>query len=191
MELKKTIRIITLYGLAVLVASFAYIGLFWTDLFSNSNSLFFRAGALMLLTIGALFLFLQFARRLKIWWFKFFLIQDVLLVCLLFFCINWQVYGLVPFNATRSNSIILLDYLYFKNGNPVSSSEVEEYVKRLYFDEYKSVDVRLVEQEKSGNLKNIDGLWVITRKGRSVAVVMSFVTNLYNPNKSYFIHVGN
>lgn len=116
--------------------------------------------------------------------------QDIFLICIIFVFINWQIYGLVPFNVMRSNSIIILDYLYFNNAHPVSKIEVENYVKEIYFSEYDSINVRLNEQVEAGNAEKLDGGWVITDRGRKVAYVMNLITNLYNPERTNFKHVS-
>lgn len=185
----KIFKIIAVYMATIAVATIIYITLFWTELFSQENSLFFRAGGILVLTAAVVFLALLLGVFFKVGWISLLSIQDIFLVCLLFMSINWQVYGLIPFNATRSNSVILLDYLYSQDGVSVSKNNIEEYVKRAYFTEYDSIGTRLEEQAKSGNIKSVDGGWVITEKGRDVARTMNYITNLYNPTRTYFIHV--
>lgn len=185
----KNMKLISVYMASIGIATVIYISFFWTSFLSDETSLFYRAAALLALTAVVLFATLFFGRFFKVGWLSLLFIQDIFLVCLLFVSINWQVYGLIPFNSTRSNSIILLDYLYWKDGVSVSKDNVEEYVKRVYFSEYDSIGVRLDEQEKTGNIRAVDGGWVITEKGRKVARAMDFITNLYNPSRSYFIHV--
>lgn len=184
-----TLKIAFLYFVVLCLFSIGCIAAFWSEFLIDSEGLFFRAAGIIIVFAVILFFILSSAKFFRLWWFKLFVIQDIFLVCLIFITVNWQIYGLIPFNATRSNSIILLDYLYFENGNPVTVTQINDYVSHMYFVEYNSVDVRLKEQMNSGNVDNIDGKWVITEKGRKTARIMSFITNLYNPSKSYFIHV--
>lgn len=183
------IKILFLYIASILIATIFFIGAFWTSFLSNDDSLFFRAAGIIALVTVILFALLLFARHLRFWWFNLLSVQDIFLICMVFFIINWQVYGLIPFNVTRSNSIILLDYLYARNGAPVSKSDIENYVSQMYFKNYDSIGVRLNEQIKSGNIAETDDGWVITKKGQETARLMSYITNLYNPQRTYFIHV--
>lgn len=183
-------KILFLYAASILVATIFFIGAFWTSFLANEDSLFFRAAGIIAVVTVILFSLLAFARHLRFWWFNYLLVQDMFLISLLFFVVNWQVYGLIPFNVTRSNSIILLDYLYSRNGVPVSKSDIEKYVGEMYFEKYDSIGVRLDEQIKSGNIAESDDGWVITKKGQETARVMSYITKLYNPQRTYFIHVN-
>jgi hypothetical protein len=102
--------------------------------------------------------------------------KDVILIIILTVSISWNLYGLIPFNVSRSNSIIILNHAYSKSKAGSLRSDFNELIESKYIIEYDAIGVRLKEQLASGNLKEIDGNYYITDKGMFVAEVFSCVS---------------
>ena len=114
-----------------------------------------------------------------------FIWRDIFIICLLFFFINWNVYGIIPFNVSRSNSIIILGYLYKNQGIPKSKSEIKLQTQYKYFDVYDSVGVRLHEQIASGNIAEVNGRFAITKHGIIMADFLKEISRLYNIKNNF------
>ena len=119
--LKNVGYIAFIYILSILVATLIMLMMLWGPILKNNNDLFFRALLFMICSTVILFLSLSL---LKIYGYlkPLFIWRDNIIICLLFFFINWNVYGMIPFNVSRSNSVIILGYLYKNDGVPQSKN---------------------------------------------------------------------
>jgi hypothetical protein len=112
-------------------------------------------------------------------------IKDILIVTIASFFINYNIYGLIPFNASRSNSIIMVGYLLQNEGQPKSESEIESYVKTIYFDKYHAIKRRLDEQIKAGNIAEANGKYYLTSRGKFLTELFANVTDLYRTDCNF------
>ena len=92
---------------------------------------------------------------------------------------------MIPFNTSRSNSIIILGYLYKNHGLSKTKDEIKSHTKTKYFDEYDSVGIRLREQEASGNITQKNGEYIITKRGIFIIELFMNITDLYNIQNNY------
>ena len=182
---KKFIRLAFFYILFIFIGTFSYLALIQLEIFNKYDYLFLKSGVLLL--IASIFTaILLLLLKYKINLIKSFIIyQDILLIFLLIIFINWFVYGLVPFNVSRSNSIIILKYMYDNNGHSKSKDEIKDFVQKKYFDDYDAVGIRLNEQIISGNILKTDQGYIITAKGMDVAESMKFLSNFYNLKNNF------
>ena len=100
-------------------------------------------------------------------------------------------YGLIPFNVSRSNSIIILNYLYKNQGVPKNKKDIEAITIQKFYKEYSAVDLRLSEQLTAGNVIYINGNYLITKKGIITANVLSKITFFYNVKNNFLDAVPN
>ncbi len=101
------------------------------------------------------------------------------------FFINWNIYGLIPFNASRSNSIIVINYAYKQGAAGYDLNEIKSHVAEEYFEKYKAVELRLEEQIGAGNIELIDNKFYITRKGKIIAKIFFCVSSLYSIENNF------
>lgn len=166
-----------LYLLSIGISTILYISLFWTDLFlSNDN--FSRSLKFLLILTSILFLILTFVKNYKNNYFRI-IYKDILIIVLIFFSFNWFIYGLIPFNVSRSNSVIILGYLKGVD-SPKNKNEIEKYVLNKYFVDYDAIAYRLNEQINSGNIILTKDGYRITAKGILVSKIVSAIAELYN-----------
>lgn len=182
--LKNVGYIAFIYILSILAATLIMLMMLWGPILKNNNDLFFRALLFMICSTVILFLSLSL---LKIYGYlkPLFIWRDNIIICLLFFFINWNVYGMIPFNVSRSNSVIILGYLYKNDGVPQSKNNIKIYTQTKYFDEYDSTGTRLREQIAAGNVVEINGKFAITEQGIFIADFLKKTASLYNIKNNF------
>jgi energy-coupling factor transporter transmembrane protein EcfT len=111
--------------------------------------------------------------------------QDFLLIFIITIFINWFIYGLIPFNVSRSNSVIILKYLGNNNGHYKTKKDIINYVQDKYFNEYDAIGLRLSEQLKAGNIKKLGDEYFITEKGIFIIHSFLFISRLYNLENNF------
>lgn len=179
------IRIIYLYFLGFIICTSIYLGLFSVSSFVKFDFLFLKSGInLIIATILSLLIFL-YLRKKKFKIFEKMVWQDFALICVINIFINWFIYGLIPFNVSRSVSIILLKYLYDNTGHNITKAQIDEFIKNKYFNEYDAVGIRLSEQIAAGNVGENGGVYFITPKGIFVANTFLSVSKFYNLNNNF------
>jgi len=109
--------------------------------------------------------------------------RDIALISVLLFSGNWFIYGTIPFNVSRSNSVLILSYLYASG--PRSEREITDHVKAKYFDSYGAMKIRLQEQAASGTIDYIDGNYVLTSKGHATVEGLAAFSDLYNLKQNF------
>jgi len=184
-KLSDITRLALIYICCLIVGTLIFFLLLWSPIIKDNNDLFFRVVFLMLGTTALIMTFLTLIKLKYQRNNSHFTYRDVLLICLLFFFINWNVYGMIPFNVSRSNSIIILDYLYKNQGKPLSKGEIKTYTQKKYFEEYDSVGMRLHEQLKAGNITLKNERFLITERGVLVANIFRNISGCYNLNNSF------
>ena len=110
---------------------------------------------------------------------KTFNFRDLIIIMLLTFFINFNLWGNIPFNVVRSNSIMLLGYFYKSGDRPITTEEASAHIAHRYFVENDAIGRRIREQEKLGNLAKSGDGWVITAQGKSMANFLSRFSDLY------------
>jgi hypothetical protein len=184
-NLKTIFYLFIIYIASIIIGTSFFLSLLWTKIFMNQNVLFFRTGILLVL-ISIFLFFALFIIKIKLTYSKkFFLWRDIFLVVLIFFFLNWNIYGMVPFNVSRSNSIIILNYLYKNQNSPKSKRDIEAFTKHKYYEDYDAVGVRLSEQLAAGNVIVTNGNFVITKKGIITANILSRLTFFYNEKNNF------
>lgn len=182
MRNRTTLKII-FYLIFLLAGTFTYIFSFrYLEIGSNKNLLI---GEVLLLFVVCIF----FAYLIKIinkkYLKKLFNYQDLIIYFLILFFFNYNIYGFIPFNTSRSNTVIMMDYLNNQNTIPVSKTSILEYVNNVYFYEYDAIQKRLEEQIAIGNVIKSDKGYVITKRGELILNIFSKVTDLYNMDQNF------
>jgi hypothetical protein len=127
--------------------------------------------------IAAIMIFL-FSMTINLY-IKIFNFRDFIIISLLTFFINYNLYGHIPFNVARSNSILLLGYFYKYSERPATLKEVSAHIEYKYFVENDAIARRIKEQEKLGHLVRLENGWIITEQGKKTANFLFKFSNLY------------
>ena len=188
MNLKNFMILLFVYFNFLLIGTVCFILSFWTNIFSTFDVLFFRCLILLIIVCFIIALLLLIAKKKSNILKDIITYRDILLICILFFFLNYFFYG-IPFNVSRSNSIILVSYLYEHKGSPKTEEEITHFIINKYFYDYKAVSKRLQEQIASGNIQKVDNGYILTKRGEIVVEIFEFITDLYN-EKNNFIKDG-
>lgn len=184
MNIRNNLKIVLFYIINLIVGTVMYMVLFSTDLMqSNTIPLAGPIGLLIILCIVfSIFLFtLQSKRKVPV------LItnRDIVLNMVLLFFLNYNLYVMIPFNCSRSNSIIIVGYLLKNNSDPKTKLEIEEFVKDEYFVKNQAIQQRLDEQTRAGNIRESNGKYELTPQGVFVVKAFGFITDLYHTDKNF------
>ncbi|OQC43761.1 MAG: hypothetical protein BWX59_02299 [Bacteroidetes bacterium ADurb.Bin028] len=179
------IRLVLIYLVASIIGTFFFILSFWLSIpfICKIDALFFKAIFLLIIVCSLVAICLISLK--KKYQLSYLLYRDILIICLCLFFFNFNLYSIIPFNFSRSNSVILMGYLYNNKGLAKSEIEIKKYVMNKYYNEYNAISIRLSEQQLAGNIELSDDGYVITDRGLVVMEVMSFVTSLFNVNNDF------
>jgi hypothetical protein len=130
-----------------------------------------------------IFILLLFFKKLNT--FKIISTKDILIISLLAFTFNNFIYGLIPFNTSRSVSVMIVGYLYNNKDKSVSNEELNEYIYKLYFLKENAVNMRIEEQIKIGNIEKVENQFKLTNKGLVIVRFMNSITEIFNTKKNY------
>jgi hypothetical protein len=172
------------------VGTIIFICLNRSGLFGTYKGLFFKALITLLLStifISLIALIINQKFRLMR---SIYTSKDIIIGALLLFFVNWNIYGLIPFNVSRSNSIIILNLAYKMGKEGYSLEEADAYAIDKYIKGYRAVKIRIDEQIRAGHLELIDGKFYITTKGRVVAEIFSCITGLYKVENNFLEDVA-
>ncbi len=183
--MKNKFSLLLIYIVGFSFSSALYISLFWINIFSSLDFLFFKSGFLLILSTGLILLIIILLNRIKYSIFKMMVFQDFLLIFIITIFINWFIYGLIPFNVSRSNSVIILKYLRDNDGRYKTKNDILNYVQDKYFNEYDAIGLRLSEQLKAGNIKKVGEEYFITEKGIFITQSFLFISKLYNLENNF------
>ena len=184
MNIKEVFILSIIYLCFIVIGTVLFISLFWVDYFHKMDVLFFRS-VVLLIIVCCIISFLLITIKKKIRIFKIITYRDILLICTLLFSLNYFLYIMIPFNFSRSNSVLLVSYLYKNKGIPKTEEEITNFIIDKYFYKYKAVSVRLNEQIVSGNIQKIDNGYVLTKRGENIVELFGFITDLYNEKNNF------
>ena len=184
MKLQDFIKLAFIYLLSLIGGTSLFIISFWTDLFANVNAVLIKAIIFLLVIClviaGGLFLYKKHRDKKKILTYR-----DIIMICIILFFLNYFIYGFIPFNVSRSNSMIMLGMLYNNPDTQITEEEITDYVSHKYFIDYKAINVRLNEQVSVGNLKKEGDKYQITEKGLFMLKIFKHTTSLYNVDNNF------
>jgi hypothetical protein len=189
MNLKNLMILFFVYFIFILIGTVCFILSFWMNIFGALDVLFFKSLILLMIVCLIIALLLLFAKKKSNILKEIITYRDILLICTFLFSFNYFLYGAIPFNVSRSNSIILVSFLYDHKGSPKTEEEITGFVINKYFYDYKAVSKRLQEQIASGNIQKVDNGYILTKRGEIIVKTFGFITDLYNV-KNNFIKDG-
>ena len=178
-------KLATIYSFFLIISSVLFVTFFWVKIFDFSDILFFKSLFFLLITITVIFILLIILKK-KI---RIISIKDIIIICLLSFILNNFVYTLIPFNTSRSVSIMLIGYLYNNIDKNISKNEINEHIFHLYFLKENAIQRRLEEQIQIGNIEEIYDHYRLTQKGLITARFFNVTTKIFNTKKNYINYI--
>ena len=159
------ILLILIYAVIYLVCSAMFVGLFHTGLLKNVNVLMYRGLAFIILTGIIAATVMGVIRR---FW-KFVTIRDIIMMFVIFCCVNTLIFTLVPVTVERSVSVFMLSYMDENSDKTFTQDSVGKVFTAKYVNDYSAFEKRFNEQVVTGTIKqNPDGTYSITNKGRFI-----------------------
>ena len=179
----RTVLKIIFFVTFLILGTFVYILSFrFLELGLNKNLLIGEITLLFVISIVFVYLIkIVNAKYLK----KIFNYQDLIIYFLILFFFNYNFYGFIPFNVSRSNTVIIMNYLNSQNSVPVTKDSILEHTNNVYFYEYDAIQKRLEEQIELGNVIKSDKGYIITKRGELILNIFSRVTDLYNMDQNF------
>ncbi len=184
----KLLNVLSLTGIYlffIFTASIVFLILINSLFLGSIKGLFFRPLFILLFIVfifsSIMFSFVWF----KVKWVLVLTFRDIIIISLLIFFSNINIYLLVPFNVSRSNSMIIMGYLYENHSVAKSRKDIEQYVINKYFYEYGAVRIRLDEQINAGNVEESDNGIILTDRGNKVVELLNYISNLYNIDNNF------
>ena len=183
-NVKNQIKLTLFYISIIVLGTIIYISLFSINLM-KTNGIPLAKPLFLLVMVCVIFFFLLILLKEKNSTPQSLIFKDIVLITVLLFFINYNLYGLIPFNCSRSNSIIMLGYLYKNKSSSKTKSEIETFVKEEYFDKNHAIQNRLSEQINAGNIKEKNGGYELTPQGITVVKFFGYITDLYKTDTNF------
>lgn len=177
---RKLAVLFIIYLVALVSGTGIYVLSFWLPIAVKYDLLFFRSAILLVLACAITFGLLVALKTRSTVIRSILTYRDIFLICTFLMSGNWFLYGTVPFNVSRSNSMLILGYLYNPGAHPRTKEEITQFVRKRYFEDYDAVGIRLREQIFTGNVEERGGGYVITAKGKDTAEKLMKLSDLYN-----------
>lgn len=183
-NIRNNLNIVLFYITNLIVGTLIYVAFFSTALMkANSIPLARPLGLLSIWCIVfSIFLFILKSKRKTP---TLLTNRDIILNVVLLFFLNYNLYTMIPFNCSRSNSIIIVGYLLKNASEPKTKLEIEDFVREEYFEKYQAIQRRLDEQTRAGNIREINGKYELTPQGVLTVKVFGFITDLYHTDKNF------
>ena len=176
-------RYLVFYSTVVLLGTALLFGFLWSDII-GSKTLFLAILQSLCMTTAVIVLVMVVCIK-KLAWCRSFSVKDIVIISFIFFFRHYTIYGLVPFNASRSVSVMLVGYFLDNQDRYISETEVTDYINQEYFMRSNAVSKRLSEQKSLGHLEYENGKYKITEKGVFVVTLMGIITSAYNTDINY------
>jgi hypothetical protein len=184
MKTKHITTLASIYFIFILFGSILFVFLFRQNILDFLDVLFYRA--VFVLCISCIICALGIFYAKKITFLQGLITnRDIIIVVIILFFVNFNFYGLVPFNVSRSTSVLLIGYLDKNNGIPKSEDEITRFIINKYFYDYKAISLRVKEQTSSGNIKKVGDGYVITEKGKALANILREISDMYKVNNNF------
>ncbi len=174
------IKLILIYIVIYLVCSAIFVGLFHTTLLKNMNVLMYRGIAFIILT-GIVAAIVMGVIR-KLW--KFVTVRDIIMMFVIFCCVNTVLFTLVPVTVERSVSVFMLSYMDENSDKTFTQDSVGDVFTAKYVNDYGAFEKRFNEQVVTGTIKqNPDGTFSITGRGRFIVKIFRTLAEWFDTDR--------
>ena len=177
---KKILGLIGIYIAIYAVCTALFIALFHTPVLANMKVLMYR-GIGLLIIAGILAAVVMGVLR-KFW--KFITVRDIIMVFVIFCCVNMVIFTLIPVTVERSVSVFMLSYMDENSDQKFTKDDIGEVFTAKYVNDYGAFDKRFDEQLVTGTIvDNGDGTYTITDQGRFIVTMFRGVAKVFNTDQ--------
>ena len=172
--------LIGLYVLIYLVCTALFIGLFHTGLLRNMEVLMYRGVAFIVIT-GIVSAVIMGVIR-KFW--GFITVRDIIMMFVIFCCVNMVFLTLIPVTVERSVSVFMLSYMEENSDQTFTEESVGEVFTSKYVEDYGAFEKRFEEQVVTGTIRqNEDGTYSITESGEFVVKMFRTIADWFDTDR--------
>lgn len=169
--------LIGVYVLIFLACTALFIGLFHTGLLKNMEVLMYR-GVVFILIAGVVSAVIMGVIR-KFW--GFITVRDIIMMFVIFCCVNMVFLTLVPVTVERSVSVFMLSYMDENSEQTFTEESVGEVFTSKYVEDYGAFEKRFDEQVVTGTIEqNPDGSYSITDRGRFIVKMFRMIAGWFD-----------
>lgn len=174
------IVLIGIYILIYLACTALFIGLFHTGLLKNMEVLMYRGVAFIMITGVVAGVIMAVIR--KFW--GFITIRDIIMMFVIFCCVNMVFLTLVPVTVERSVSVFMLSYMDENSDQTFTQESVGEVFTSKYVEDYGAFEKRFDEQVVTGTIEqNPDGTYSITERGRFIVKMFRTIAEWFDTDR--------
>lgn len=179
-EVKKVLGLIGIYIVIYIVCTAMFVALFHTPVLANMKVLMYRGIGLLIIT--GIIAAVAMAVIKKFW--KFITVRDIIMVFVIFCCVNMVIFTLVPVTVERSVSVFMLSYMDENSDQKFTKDDIGEVFTAKYVNDYGAFDKRFDEQLVTGTIvDNGDGTYTITDEGRFIVTMFRGVAKMFNTDQ--------
>jgi len=172
--------LIGLYVLIYLVCTALFIGLFHTGLLRNMEVLMYRGVAFIVITGIVAAVIMGIIR--KFW--GFITVRDIIMMFVIFCCVNMVFLTLIPVTVERSVSVFMLSYMEENSDQTFTEESVGEVFTSKYVEDYGAFEKRFEEQVVTGTIRqNEDGTYSITESGEFVVKMFRTIADWFDTDR--------
>lgn len=172
--------LIGLYAIIYLVCTALFIGLFHTGLLKNMEVLMYRGVAFIIIT-GIIAAVIMGIIR-KFW--GFITVRDIIMMFVIFCCVNMVFLTLIPVTVERSVSVFMLSYMEENSDQTFTEESVGEVFTSKYVEDYGAFEKRFEEQVVTGTIRqNEDGTYSITESGEFVVKLFRTIADWFDTDR--------
>lgn len=177
---KSILALIGIYALIYIVCSVMFVALFHTGILKNMEVLMYRGMAFIIIT-GAIAAVVMGVIR-KFW--GFITVRDIIMMFVIFCCVNTVIFTLVPVTVERSVSVFMLSYMDENSDQTFTQESVGEVFTSKYVEDYGAFEKRFDEQVVTGTIEeNPDGTYSITDRGRFIVKMFRTIAEWFDTDR--------
>ena len=118
----------------------------------------------------------------KFW--GFVTIRDIIMMFVIFCCVNMVFLTLIPVTVERSVSVFMLSYMEENSDQTFTEESVGEVFTTKYVEDYGAFEKRFHEQVETGTIvENPDGTYSITDSGRFVVKMFRTIADWFGTDQ--------
>lgn len=172
--------LIGIYALIYLVCTALFIALFHTSILASMDVLMYRGAAFIIIT-GVISAVIMGVIR-KFW--GFVTVRDIIMMFVIFCCVNMVFLTLIPVTVERSVSVFMLSYMEENSDQTFTEESVGEVFTTKYVEDYGAFEKRFHEQVETGTIvENPDGTYSITDSGRFVVKMFRTIAEWFGTDE--------
>lgn len=177
---KKILLWIVIFLTVYLLGTIMFIALFHTPVLNHMNVLMYRGVGLLVLSGIFVAVISTLVKRFI---YRKLEGKDIVMMFLMFCCVNMVLFTLIPVTVERSVSVFMLSYMSDHEEQVYTEDDIEEVFLQYYVEEYGAFAKRFEEQEITGTIDPKDGGYQITDKGKFLVKMFRMVGDLFDTDR--------